>query len=103
MKSAKASSSIRAITPRDLPSWPSIFSDLRPPLEAQLIDLADEIAYNTADLDDGFEAHLLYVKKMRKGVAVFGRFYREIARLLQRPREAKVQRDPEARPQPPGR
>jgi len=25
-----------------------------PPLEAQLIDLADEIAYNTADLDDAF-------------------------------------------------
>jgi dGTPase len=30
----------------------------RPPLEAQLIDLADETAYNTADLDDGFSAHL---------------------------------------------
>jgi dGTPase len=28
----------------------------RPPLEAQLIDLADEIAYNTADLDDAFSA-----------------------------------------------
>ena len=33
--------------------------DLRPPLEAQLIDLTDEIAYTTADLDDGFEAKLL--------------------------------------------
>ena len=32
---------------------------LRPPLEAQLIDLADEIAYNTADLDDGFSAGML--------------------------------------------
>ena len=30
----------------------STCQDLRPPLEAQLIDLADEIAYNTADLDD---------------------------------------------------
>ena len=30
---------------------------LRPPLEAQLIDLVDEIAYNTADLDDAYEAH----------------------------------------------
>jgi len=28
----------------------------RPPLEAQLIDFVDEIAYNTADLDDGYEA-----------------------------------------------
>jgi dGTPase len=32
---------------------------LKPPLEAQLIDLADEIAYNTADLDDAFEAEML--------------------------------------------
>jgi len=30
----------------------------KPPLEAQLIDLADEIAYDTADLDDGFSAGL---------------------------------------------
>src|SRR5579863_8171895 len=32
---------------------------LRPPLEAQLIDLADEVAYNTADLDDAFSAGML--------------------------------------------
>ncbi len=32
---------------------------MRPPLEAQLIDLADEIAYNTADLDDAFSAGIL--------------------------------------------
>ncbi len=32
---------------------------LRPPLEAQLIDLADEIAYNSADLDDAFSAEIL--------------------------------------------
>ncbi|MFQ5817705.1 MAG: deoxyguanosinetriphosphate triphosphohydrolase [Terriglobia bacterium] len=31
----------------------------QPPLESQLIDLADEVAYNTADLDDGYEAKLL--------------------------------------------
>src|SRR5215468_765852 len=31
---------------------------LRPVLEAQLIDLADEVAYNTADLDDGYSAAL---------------------------------------------
>src|SRR5215475_14521248 len=33
--------------------------NLRPPLEAQLIDQVDEIAYNTADLDDAMEASLL--------------------------------------------
>jgi dGTPase len=32
---------------------------LRPPIEAQLIDLADEVAYNTADLDDAFSAGIL--------------------------------------------
>ncbi len=30
--------------------------DLQPTLEAQLIDLADEIAYNNHDIDDGLEA-----------------------------------------------
>ncbi len=43
----------------------------RPPLEAQLIDLADEIAYNTADLDDGYEAKLLRPEMMRAEVPVF--------------------------------
>ena len=37
--------------------------DQRPPLEAQLIDLADEIAYNTADIDDGYEARLLTFRR----------------------------------------
>ncbi len=40
--------------------------DLRPPLEAQLIDLTDEIAYSTADLDDGFEARLLKLPQIRQ-------------------------------------
>jgi dGTPase len=52
--------------------------DQRPPLEAQLIDLTDEIAYNTADLDDGYEAHLLSLEDICQGVGVFGRFYGEV-------------------------
>jgi dGTPase len=55
--------------------------DQRPPLEAQLIDLTDEIAYNTADLDDGYEAHLLSLEQIREGVPVFERFYREVEQL----------------------
>ncbi len=51
--------------------------DLRPPLEAQLIDLTDEIAYSTADLDDGFEARLLRLSQIRKQVRVFERYYVE--------------------------
>jgi dGTPase len=55
--------------------------DQRPPLEAQLIDLTDEIAYNTADLDDGFEAHLLSLEQIREGIPAFERFYREVEQI----------------------
>ncbi len=51
--------------------------DQRPPLEAQLIDLTDEIAYSTADLDDGFEAKLLKLPQIRERVQAFEMFYVE--------------------------
>jgi dGTPase len=54
--------------------------DVRPPLEAQLIDLVDEIAYNTADLDDGYEAHLIDLRVLRRSAEVFDRFYTEVTR-----------------------
>jgi dGTPase len=50
----------------------------RPPLESQLIDLADEIAYNTADLDDGVEAGLISIEQILAGVPLVNNFYREI-------------------------
>ncbi|HYP08360.1 MAG TPA: dNTP triphosphohydrolase [Bryobacteraceae bacterium] len=46
----------------------------RPPLEAQLIDLADEIAYNTADLDDGFSAGMFTIDQVVEEVP----HYREL-------------------------
>lgn len=52
--------------------------DQRPPLEAQLIDLTDEIAYNTADLDDGYESRLLAYEQIREGVPVFARCAAEV-------------------------
>src|SRR5277367_5295476 len=52
--------------------------DLRPPLEAQLIDVADEIAYSTADLDDGYESRLLTLEQIRSGIPVFENFYSEV-------------------------
>jgi dGTPase len=52
--------------------------DQRPPLEAQLIDLVDEIAYDTADLDDGYEAHLIHLEQLRAEVPIFGAAYSEI-------------------------
>lgn len=44
------------------------FANLRPPLEAQLIDLCDEIAYNTADLDDAYGAGLVTFEEARGSV-----------------------------------
>ncbi|MGA7217513.1 MAG: deoxyguanosinetriphosphate triphosphohydrolase [Candidatus Sulfotelmatobacter sp.] len=60
------------------PALAGYLLDKRPPLEAQLIDLTDEIGYNTADLDDGYEAHLLALEQIRDGVPVFERFFREV-------------------------
>jgi len=52
----------------------------RPPVEAQLIDIADEIAYSCADLDDGYEARLLTLDQIRDGVPLFGRVLRPVER-----------------------
>jgi dGTPase len=52
----------------------------RPPLEAQLIDLVDEIAYNSADLDDAFEARLLDFGLLRREVPLFDELYAEVHR-----------------------
>jgi dGTPase len=63
---------------RQHPELAEYLLDRRPPLEAQLIDLTDEIAYNTADLDDGYESHLLSLEDIRAGVPMFGRFLPEV-------------------------
>src|SRR5262249_52759748 len=66
---------------KDHPELAEYLLDERPPLEAQLIDLTDEIAYNTADLDDGYESRLLPLSEIREGVAIFERFYREVVQI----------------------
>ncbi|MGH9747514.1 MAG: deoxyguanosinetriphosphate triphosphohydrolase [Candidatus Acidiferrales bacterium] len=64
----------------EFPDLAEYLLEQRPPLEAQLIDLVDEIAYNTADLDDGFEAHLLDFDQLRAEVPIFEGAYREVDR-----------------------
>jgi dGTPase len=64
---------------QDHPELAPYFLDHRPPLEAQLIDLADEIAYLTADLDDGMEAEILTLDAIRSGVSLFERQFAPIA------------------------
>jgi dGTPase len=61
--------------------WPRLAEyllDLRPPLESQLIDWVDEIAYNTADIDDALEAELLDLIVLRKEVSFFGEVYAQV-------------------------
>ncbi len=53
----------------------------RPTLEAQIIDLADEIAYTTADLDDALEAGLIGFPDLeREGGELWGEAKRKIGR-----------------------
>jgi dGTPase len=54
--------------------------DLRPPLEAQLMNAVDEIAYNCADLDDGFEARLLEIEMVKEELPFFAGIYDELDR-----------------------
>jgi dGTPase len=65
----------RDYAPASHPELAQYFLDARPPLEAQLVDLADEIAYLTADLDDGLESGILLVDQVCASVPIFGRHY----------------------------
>src|SRR5712692_2303300 len=70
----------RDYSPAESPELAEYLLDQRPPLEAQLIDAVDEIAYNTADIDDGFEARLLDAATVREGVPLFAEMYAEVER-----------------------
>src|SRR4051812_15637250 len=61
----------------DHPHLQPYFLGRRPPLEAQIIDLADEIAYLTADLDDGVESGLLEIDDIRAHVDILSDSYVE--------------------------
>ena len=65
----------RDYAPAEHPELGEYFLDQRPPLEAQLIDLADEIAYLTADLDDGLDSGILALEEVRESVPLFRRFF----------------------------
>lgn len=65
-------------TAAELPHLAEYLLELRPPLEGQLIDWVDEIAYNTADLDDAREAELLDLDALRNEVPIFAEAYAQI-------------------------
>src|SRR5437773_12443087 len=63
----------RDFEPGEIPQLDEYLPGLRPPLEAQLIDLADEVAYNAADLDDAFSAGLLTASEIAESVSAYAR------------------------------
>ena len=60
----------RELDPDD-PRYSEYEPRLRPPLEAQLIDLADEIAYLTADMEDAVEEGFLSLETIGRRVPAF--------------------------------
>ena len=65
----------RDLTPGEHPELDEYLPHLRPPIEAQLIDLADEIAYSTADLDDAQQAGFFTLADLGKAVPAWDDIY----------------------------
>jgi dGTPase len=61
--------------PEDNPEVAEYLQGRRPPLEAQLVDPADEIAYNTADLDDAFSARMFDAADVAAAVPLYRDLY----------------------------
>ena len=51
----------------------------QPSLEAQLVNIADEIAYNNHDVDDGLRSGLLKIEQLQ-GIALFAEQHAEVRR-----------------------
>ncbi len=68
----------RDIKRGEMPEFDEFLPGLKPPLEGQLIDLADEIAYNSADLDDAYSAGFFTLDEIAAGVPHYGELLEEI-------------------------
>ena len=68
----------RDFAPGDCVEAEPFLPGMRPPLEAQLIDPADEIAYNIADLDDAFSAGILTAGDLAQAVPEYRIIYETV-------------------------
>lgn len=68
----------REIGPDADPDLQELLPSQRPPLEAQIIDLADEIAYNIADIDDAFSIGLFTKEALGEAVPLFAELAEQI-------------------------
>jgi dGTPase len=64
--------------PGECPELAEYLPDKRPPLEAQLIDPVDEIAYSTADLDDAYSAGFFSVVEITEAVPEYARIWASV-------------------------
>jgi dGTPase len=62
----------------EIPELDEYLPGQKPLLEAQVIDVGDEIAYNTADLDDGFSARMFGVEEIARQVPRFREIHESI-------------------------
>lgn len=73
---------IKHTTIYDIPHFSDIKEfapDLSPTLESQVINVADEIAYNSHDLDDGVKSGYITLKEL-ESVSLFREIYSEVKR-----------------------
>lgn len=68
----------RDLVPGENPELDEYLPDQRPPIEAQLIDLADEIAYSTADLDDAHQAGFFALDELGAAIPAWAEIFETI-------------------------
>jgi dGTPase len=72
----------RDLVPGADPRLEEYLPALKPPLEAQLIDLCDEIAYNAADFDDAYTAGMLRIDDAQRSVAKFAELWEDAENMF---------------------
>ncbi len=65
---------VKHSTRYDRPQVAEFDADKAPTLEAQIVDYADEIAYNAHDIDDGLKSQMISVSDL-EGAAIFREHY----------------------------
>jgi dGTPase len=73
--SAKDALRLEALEPRGVAH--RFIAKEQPSLEAQLVNLADEMAYNAHDIDDGIRSGLIELEALRE-LALFERFHSQV-------------------------
>jgi len=66
--------------PAVAPEYAEYHPEERPPLESQMIDMCDEIAYQHHDVDDGIESGLLDPRVLAESIPLWGEAYEEALR-----------------------